>query len=279
MSTNPLRMSWSRMRLHAECHAKGDLIGRGLKPSVTDIRNFFPGTVADRVMRRWLDQDNPLPGQMEAWTEEIFNAEEVSARETGDGIVRWRNPGDRKAALALCLESARRLEPLLQRVCLPYDWQPASRFAVPLLIPAPEGGQAEILLVGEYDLLVEMPAGIVMWDLKLTLDGTYWRKVKAQLVFYCIAMAIACKTEAGLRWPVAAGLLQPMCEQQDPMWAFSAEDYTQMFTRIVTTAHDIWGGRLQPKQDNTGCSRCEVRGLCPKFPHGRGRVGLGVSPA
>lgn len=274
-----LRLSWSRLRLHSECPAKGDLISRGLKPGVSDIRTFFPGTVVDRVMRRWLDQDEPLPGQMEAWVGEMFTAEEKTAKETGDGIVRWRHVTDRADALELCREAARRLEPLLQRVCLPYDWEAASRFEVPLTIPAPGGGQAEIRLTGEYDLLTEMPIGVMLWDLKVTRDNQYWRKVKAQLVFYCIAVAIACKTDEGFRWPVAAGLLQPLCEQPDPVWTFAASDYAEMFARIISTAHDIWGGRIQPKLDNAGCRYCEVRGQCPKFPHGRGKVPLGVSPA
>ena len=267
--SDPIRLSWSRLRLHSECPAKGDLIARFGRPSISDIRTFFSGTVADRCMRRWLEQDDPQPGQMEAWVQEIFQAEEQKARDTGDGMLPWRS-GERAEKLGFCLECVRRLEPLLQRVCLPYAWQPATRFDVPVEIPGLDGRPAQIRLVGEYDLLTEPQFGVIVWDLKATRNEQYWRTTKGQLVFYAIAVAVA----RG-QWPAAAGLLQPMCEQPDPTWVFEQQDYSQMFARIVSTAHDIWAGRLGPKADNAGCSYCPVRGRCPKFPHGRGRV---VSP-
>lgn len=263
---SPLRLSWTRLRLHSECRAKGDLLARFGRPPVTDIRTFFAGTVADRCMRRWLEQEEPQPGQMEAWVPEMFREEEQKARESGDGRLPWR-AGEKAEKLAFTLECVRRLELLLQRVCLPYGWQPAKRFEVPLEIPGLDGSPRVIHLAGEFDLLTEPPFGVVVWDLKATRDDQYWRKTKGQLVFYSIAVA----ADRGA-FPAAAGLLQPMCEQQDPTWLLDQEDYAQMFARIVATAHDIWAGRLDPKADNAGCSYCPVRGRCPKMPKGRGRV-------
>lgn len=223
-------------------------------------------------MRRWLVQEHPELGQMLAWVDEMFTSEEAKARESGDGIVRWKHAGDKADALEFCRECVARLEPLLVKVCLPYDRDPAVRFQVPLEIPYLDGTPAVISLIGEIDLLVDMGArGVIVWDLKATKDDHYWQKVKGQLVYYCIAVAVM----RGGKWPSAAGLLQPMCEQPDPTWVFEAADYTQMFARIVSTCHDIWAGRLGPKADNAGCRYCEYRGMCPKFPKGRGLVTLG----
>jgi hypothetical protein len=234
------------------------------------VRSYFHGTVADICQRRWLEQDAPEPGWMSAQVDAIFTEMEQSARSSGDGLVKWRRAGDKQETLEFCREAVRRLEPLLEKVCLPYDWQPAVRFSVPLSVPGLDGQPALVNLTGEFDLLVEYPDGVVPWDLKATKDNSYWRKVKGQLVFYCIAVA-------ALRgqWPKAAGLIQPMCDEPLPMWEFTEQDYREMFARITSFAHDRWAGRVQPKQDNAGCTYCEVRGVCPKFPKGRGRVPLG----
>jgi len=157
---------------------------------------------------------------------------------------------------------------------------------VPLTIPDPNDEPRRIDLIGEIDLLVEMPGDqVIVWDLKATKDDNYWRKVLGQLTFYNIVVAIMRSQDERITadpWPTAAGLLQPMCAEQDPVFTFTQEDYSQMFQRISALARDIWLGNVLPKADNTGCRYCEVRGACPKFPKGRGRVGLGmpaVSPA
>lgn len=277
MSDERLRISWSRLRAHDECPAKGQLLAEGKKSPITDIRGFFHGNVTDLCMRRWLSQDNPQPGQMLQWVDQVFYQAEIDARESGDGIVNWKYAGDKKETLEYCRELVVRLEALLFKVCIPYDWDPAVRFEVPLTIPGLDDEPRVISLIGEYDLLVAMPAGNIVWDLKATKNEGYWRKVKGQLVFYAIAVAAMTGT-----WPVAAGLLQPMCAEQDPMFTFTDEDYRQMFARIQRLARDIWAGQIRPKASNEGCRWCEVRGSCPKFPKGRGRVPLGmpaVSPA
>lgn len=267
----PIRISWSRLRAHSECPAKGQLLSEGKKSSVADIRGYFHGTVVDNCMRRWLGQEHPQPGQMLEWVDQMFLKAEADAKETGDGVVRWKFAGDKKETLEFCRECVIRLEVLLAKVCLPYDWDPAALFEVPLTIPDADGQQQRISLIGETDLLVRVPRGVIVWDLKATRDDQYYRKVLGQLVFY--AIAVAAQTGS---WPYAAGLLQPMCAEQDPMFFFTEEDYRQMFTRITALAQDIWGGKIRPKADNAGCRWCEVRGSCPKFPKGRGRVPLGL---
>jgi len=261
-------------------------LAEGRKSPITDIRGYFHGTVVDKCMRRWLSQENPQPGQMLAWVDEIFATAEKEAKESGDGQVRWKFAGDKKETLEFCRECVTRLEELLVKVCLPYTWDPAVRFSVPLTIPDPNDEPRRIDLIGEIDLLVEMPGDqVIVWDLKATKDDNYWRKVLGQLTFYNIVVAIMRSQDEKATadpWPTAAGLLQPMCAEQDPVFTFTQEDYSQMFQRISALARDIWLGNVLPKADNTGCRYCEVRGACPKFPKGRGRVGLGmpaVSPA
>lgn len=282
----PLRLSWSRLRNHAECPAKGQLLSARKKSPIADIRGYFHGTVVDICMRRWLSQDDPQLGQMLAWVDEIFDKAEVEAKESGDGIVKWKHAGDKAEIREFCRECVRRLEPLLQRVALPYVWDPAIRFSVPFTIPDENDEPRELLLVGEMDLLVEMPGrGVIIWDLKATKDAQYWRKVKGQLVFYAIVSTIMRSREVPAPenpWPLAVGLLQPMCEHQDPVFELDQDDYSQMFARITNVAREIWAGKVHPKVDNTGCRYCDVRGACPKFSGRRGRVGLGtpaVSPA
>jgi len=272
-----LRVSWTAIRTHAECAAKSYLRSEGHRSLITDLRNYFHGTVIDIVQRRWLEQDSPEPGWMRGQVDAIFAEAEQSARTSGEGIVKWKRAGDKAETLEFCREAASRLEELLGRVCLPYDWQPALRFYTPVQIPGLDGSPSEVELTGEIDLLVDYPpgvmpwSGVVPWDLKATRDSQYWRKVKGQLVFYCIALA-AMRGQ----WPQAAGLIQPMCDEPLPVWQFTEQDYREMFARITSFAHDRWAGRVQPKADNQGCAYCEVRGACPKFPKGRGRVSLGV---
>jgi hypothetical protein len=269
-----LKLSWSRIRSHEECPAQGHLLATGQKSPVADIRGYYHGIVVDNCMRDWLAADNPQPGVMAAMVDKVFDEAELTARSSGDGIVKWKNASDKKETRELCRAAVTRLEPLLEKICLPYAWDPALRFAVPLWIPGLDGEQRQIRLVGEIDLLVRMPHGVIVWDLKATRDGNYWRKVVGQLLFYHISVAAMTG-----EWPVAAGFIQPLCEEQLPMFEFSKDDLTQLYQRIVKVARDIWSGNILPKVDNKGCNRCAARPACPKFPKGRGRVPLGMPQA
>ena len=67
----------------------------GMSSPVADKRNFFHGTVVDLAMRRWLEQDDPQPGWMAAHVDEILEKAEIESRETGDGMVKWRDRDDK----------------------------------------------------------------------------------------------------------------------------------------------------------------------------------------
>lgn len=269
MEDKPLRLSWTRLRSHLECPAKGQLIAEGHKAKASDVRMFFHGTVVDSAMRQWLSQDKPEPGWMSARVDEILDEEEVKARTTGDGVVKWRHLQDKEEVRQFCREAVTRLEKLLTVLCLPYDWQPAPRFTVQLTIPYLDGTPKVIELTGEIDLLVLKDGRLFVYDLKATRDNSYWRKVVGQLVFYEIAMRIM-KGE----WPLASALIQPMCDQQVVPFQFDEEQRRDMMTRIVSTATDIWRGNTLPKASSEGCRDCFVRHACPKYhvPGGHGRV-------
>jgi hypothetical protein len=255
-----LRLSWSRLRLHDECPAKGDLM-RSHKSPVADIRNFFHGNVVDLAMRRWLAQDNPEPGWMLAQVDALFDESLQVAKDTGDGIVRWKSVTDARETREFCRELVMRLEPILARYVIPFEWTPAVRFSVPIQVQDLSGHMREIILVGEMDLLVRDCQGrFAVWDLKATENNSYYTKVLGQLAFY----AIAVKAMHG-QFPAMTGLIQPMCDQRVLPVTIDRDAVAQMAGRITKAARDIWAGRLAPKLDNTGCAYCPVRHACSKM--------------
>jgi PD-(D/E)XK nuclease superfamily len=268
-------VSWSRLREHAECHMKASLKADGKRSKVSDIRVFFPGTVADRVMRRWLTQVLHERGEMAAMVDEVMDAEEALARESGDGIVRWRGPSDRAEVRAFCLELAEKLEPILAEHVLPYEWEPAWRFRIPLVVQYLDGSPQRVWLVGELDLLVNAGAAgsagtfRYVWDLKATRDDSYWRKNVGQLLFY----ALAVRLDRGA-WPDGCGLIQPMCRNPVLQFAFTDADYRKLLSAVSSYCLDVWSKDRQMTDDLHVCSRCDVPHACPRYavPGGRGRT-------
>jgi hypothetical protein len=226
--------------------------------------------VVDLAMRRWLNQDQPEPGWMLAHVDALLDEAEEQAKATGDGVVKWKHPKDQAEVREFCRELVTRLEVILAERCLPFDWQEAVRFSVPVTIPDLASQPREILLVGEIDLLVR-PAGVGIWDLKGTKDDSYWRKVVGQLLFYEIAWV----AKTG-EWPEVSGLIQPMCKQPVLEFHFSDDERRQMMSRIVAAARDIWSGNMPPKESPEGCNYCPVQHACPKYKvaGGHGRTSL-----
>lgn len=223
-------------------------------------RPFFHGNVSDMLMRRWLSFKDPELGWMAAQVDAVFEEME----EHPEGVLKWKHPGDRIETLEFCRELVTRLEVILARFVLPFDWTPAWRFEVPVRIHYGEQVR-EILLVGEIDLLVfDREGRIIVWDLKATRDDQYWRKVLGQLAFYNIAVKASKAAQLG-RWPVRSGLIQPMCTQQVlpvDVLADGGQAIREMMGRVERVARDIWEGRLEPKPGEF-CGSCEVRHACP----------------
>lgn len=261
MSTpKKLRLSWSQLRNHEECKQKSYLMRSGKKAKTQNIRGYFHGMVVDKIMRDWLGNPLRSPGEMTDMVTAALVDVEREAKDTGDGIVRWRDAQDRADVAVFCLDLVGKLEPILTERVLPFRHEPATRFNVPLRIPDLNNELTEISLVGETDLVVHHPDGIQVWDLKGTKDNHYWRKVLGQLYFYDIAMLLlhGQRTER-------VGLIQPMCEQQVLEFVVTDNERSQMFSRITNFAHDIWREEKTCKADTAGCSWCEVRHACPRF--------------
>ena len=264
-------VSWSRLREHEECKQKAHQKDEGRKSPLADIRTYFPGTVVDRCMRHWLDAAGQPPGGRVTMLDQIMENEEITAKATGDGLVKWKYPGDKAEVLEWCRELLTRLEVILARVALPYWYQPAIRFRVPLVVPYLDQTPQRIWLAGELDLFVRSgeaaDSPYAIWDLKGTNNTDYWRKVVGQLVFYGVAMA----AKTG-RWPAGAGLIQPMCPEQVLPFQFSEQQYAEMISRIHRYCHAVWRKDFTPKANEDGCGWCEVRHACVKYAAPPGRV-------
>jgi hypothetical protein len=266
-----IRVSWSLMRVNFECKQKrARKLDTGKSPTM-DIRNFFPGTVVDICMRRWLDQDNPEPGGMQAMLREVMETAEAEARETGDGIVRWRDAHDKTAVWSQCEELLFRLEPILRELALSVDYSPAVRFREPFTLPYLDGSPQRIWLVGEMDLFTSTPAQPVpelrVWDLKNTKNSHYWQKVVGQLLFYALAVWVRHQ-----RWPAECGLIQPMCPEEVLRFRFTDQDYRELLMHLAAYCRDVWLKDETPKAGTDGCGYCEVRHACVRYAVPRGRV-------
>lgn len=255
--TKPLRVSWSAIRTYEECHQKSFLIRDGKRAKVSNIRNFWPGTVVDQVMRTWLDWDGERPAMADLVIRHmaISQAEE---KERGN-IVRFRNAEDRADVQKFCTELVTRLEPILTRHVLPYPHECGKWFKVPLSIPDQNHEPREILLTGEMDLIVDNN-GPVVWDLKGTADNQYWRKVVAQLTFYDLAVWISSghKTRH-------VGLIQPMCDERVLALEVTDADRSNLMQRIQRFAHGVWTNERTCTADTGVCHWCDVRHACSKF--------------
>lgn len=264
-----LGLSWSRLREHMECKKHAALKNQGKATPHADIRVFFPGTIVDRCMRRWLEQDDPKPGQMVAMCAEVLETEERVARETSDGIVKWRHSHDKEEVLANCSECLTRLEPILYQYVIPFQYEPALRFRVPITIPYLDGTPQRIWLVGEMDLFTRYeprrPKSVL--DLKMTADDSYWRKTTGQLLFYDLAVRIL---EGA--YPEDCWLVQPMCKERLLPFVFSEENRRELWTQIARYCTDVWRGdqALRPTTDR--CGFCDTRHACPRFEAGRGFI-------
>lgn len=254
-----LRISWSALRTHEVCKQRSFLKrGKHLAPAANQ-RVFFPGTVTDRVTRDWLTHD-PSPGRMPGMVEAIMDREWQQIRDDG-GAIAWKTPADRAQVLADCREAVTKIEPVLLKLVVPYDYDADVSFSIPVRLPHPAGGAEEILLIGFMDIMVHDDQGrFWIWDVKHTRDNGYWRKVEGQLTFY----DLACFLMNG-QGTERVGLLQPLCDVPVKPFAVSLEARTQMLARIAGMAHDIWVEDHTPRSDSVECGFCDYKHACSKF--------------
>lgn len=230
-------------------------------PKLRDIRVFFPGTVVDRAMRAWLTDDDRKPGGMVECVEAVLDREEKTALETSDGIVRWRHADDRAQIIETCGRLLTNLEPLLDKLVLPFEFEPAHNFRVNVGLPAPDGSNAVVTLVGEMDLLVRyQPEQWGIYDLKFTANKDYWRKTIQQLTFYSIARRAMFGGET-----VIAALLQPLIDPPYVAAKADVDSEAQLFARLIRYAHSLWLGDFPYVESTNECYSCSVQDACPRF--------------
>jgi len=256
-AVKPLRISWSAIRAHGECHERSFLLREGKRAKVSNIRNFAAGSCVDAIMREWLN--NPLhpAGGMAAMVEELLNRT-IEAEKAKGNVVIWRNAQDRDDVKKFCTELVSRLEPILEKHVLPHTYKHGFWFKVPMNLEY-QGEVRPILLTGEMDLIVDNN-GTVVWDLKGTADDQYWRKVIAQLTFYDLAVWFS----SGIKTR-HVGLIQPMCTER--ILAFEVTDAARadLMTRIQRYAFDVWAGERTCTEDTSKCHWCDVRHACSRF--------------
>jgi hypothetical protein len=263
-----LKVSWTRLRDHMDCKQKAARKEEGKKSAATNIRVFFPGTVVDLCMRRWLAGER-VPGTLPRGLADRMDEAEQHALETGDGVVKWKNPADKGEVEKTCYECLENLEPILAQVAPPGSvFWPAERFREELVIPHPDGSPQRVWLVGEMDLLTQPgPRTFGVYDLKMTRNDSYWRSVIGQLVFYELAVWI----RQGV-WPEQSSLIQPLCKQQLLPFRFTEQHRRELFAAVQRYCEDVWRGDQAPKAGIEGCGWCEVRQACVRYAAPPGRV-------
>ncbi len=258
MDDKPLRISWSKIRMHEECREKSYLTRQGKRAKVTNIRNFFHGTVVDRIMRLWLDNPLVRHGDIRALVEAEMANSETLERGVGN-VVHWRDAEDKESVAQFCTELITRLAPILEQQVLPFSYEHGKWFKVPMSIRDAQGRPREVLLTGEMDLLVDNH-GPVVWDLKGTSDDQYWRKVIAQLTFYDLAIWVSTDTKTRF-----VGLMQPMCTERVLAFEVSDDARRNLMIRIQRYAQGVWAGERGCTDNAQTCHWCDVKHACSRF--------------
>lgn len=251
------KVSWSSLQRWETCKQKDYLVRQKLSSPLQDTRNFLAGTVVDSMQKAWLE--NPV-GSMQSLTD--YHFEKSVAEAEARGTIKWRNKNDKRKIYLICASAAELLQPILEARVLPYEYEPGVRFYTPVKIKNPDGQIVEIVLRGEFDLLVrdQSDGRFIVWDLKTTADNDYWKKTLGQLVFYDLAI-ISMYGQP----PKKTGLIQPLCDEQIKEFTFDSTNRAEMWGRITAMMQAEWAGDHTPKKDNTGCSWCEVTHACAKF--------------
>mgnify|MGYP002347796325 CR=1 FL=1 len=255
-----IRISWSALRNHMECHQRSFLQRSGKKAKFQDQRVFFPGTVTDRVVRDWL-LNNPEPGIMPDMVEQFVLSEEKVIEEEGKQL-RWKNPSDRDFVIQECQQAVRDIEPFLNKYVLPYEYDADFAFQAPINAPHPiTGDPSTITLNGFMDIVVRMaPDKWAVYDVKHTKDEYYWKKTRGQLSFYDLAMEIMFGVPT-----TVTGLLQPLCKDKFKTFVLTEDERTILLKHVIDMANDIWLDNKELTTDPGNCSFCNVKHACSKF--------------
>lgn len=256
-----MRISWSSLKTHEECRQKSKLMKGGKKAKVTDVRNFFPGRVTDRVVRYWLEQDpRGNLGRMPSMVTDVIERELGEASDEGE-TVGWKNRTDREDVTKQCIAAVTRIQPALEQYVLPFEWQVDFGFKTPVMLGAP-WGMERVILNGFMDIIVFDPAteSWRIYDVKHTANKDYWRGSFGQLVFYGYENQI----RTG-KLPVEVGFFQPLVAESVKRFAITDAHVNSLAGRIQSMAWELWADETPPRLDNKVCYNCEVKHACVKF--------------
>lgn len=243
---------------------------QGKRAEVTDGRVFLPGTLADRAMRKFLEQyEGHVSGQMAQFVDDLWDEYAVNSTEYK---IKWR--GDPRVDQQKVREIAKRcvtnLEPFLFQKVLMHEWQPEMAFSQEIRLPDLEGRMREVILVGRMDIAVlELPDREWAWlyDLKLTENAAYIKSSLGQLIFYSLAWSIMRGHPAD---KIGAAFLAPVCETQYWPLEIEADDRRQMLSRILRYCQSRWSTEPVVAVDCDGaptssstCYNCDVKHACP----------------
>lgn len=266
-----MSVSWSSLETWIKCKQKDFLRTSGHKLKGTDIRTFFPGTVADRLMRAWLH--DPIPGMLgdPDLVESCLDTEQINAVQNNDGVVKWKGPNDRAEVKAKLVRGLQLLEPTLTEHVVPYFYHPEYRFQHPVLIPGPDG-DVRVQLTGGMDIFATDALELKdrtwydVYDLKFTENKNYAASKKGQLTFYDLTTQL----KFGMTCRKVA-IFQPLIEDK-PVHEFTIneEDRNYLLHQIVEMANSRWRGDVEPTSDPNACYKCDVAHACPKFINPRG---------
>jgi hypothetical protein len=258
-----LSVSWSRLKTWEHCKQKAWLQSGGFKSPTANTRVFFRGTVTDRILRTWLQDENRQSEQMPSMVEEYIELCEQEHKDQGTGIVRWKSPTDKQESVEWCKDLLTNIEPIVQELVVPYlpDVYADKHLKAKITIPDREGNPKEILMIGILDILIDSPEFLAVYDLKATADESYWKKTIMQLVFYTIMLEAS-----GYKSPDATALIQPMCKEQIKYIDITDQHRMALMQKIVAYAHSVWAADFSPKESDAGCLNwCEMAHACVKF--------------
>jgi hypothetical protein len=267
-----LQLSWSGLRRHEDCKQRHLRVIQGKSSPLTDGRNFLPGTIADHIMRTWLESSNPQRGEMAAMVPEFFQRYAVDDPEYR---INWRHARDKAQVRGFVYEVLKGLEPLLMEHVIPYEYAPELKFNTIIGMPFLDGRPVPVRLIGGIDIVVrkwvpEAPGSktlipqYIIWDLKATKNADYVRKVMGQLIFYDIAFGHWIGDSSQ---PRMAGLLMPAVKDKTaPSWSFTEDQRATMMSRIQAMCDSMWRREWEPKaKADSGCNICEVKWACDLF--------------
>lgn len=258
-----VKISWSALRNHMECHQKSFLIRTGNKEKLENVRNYFPGTVTDRVVRDWLmNEPENNPGLMVDMVEGIVDREEKLIKDAEKGMIKWRDSKDRDLVIKKCQLAVKKIEPDLEKHVLPFEYDVDFGFNAPIKALHPVTQEPEtILLRGFMDIIVRQAEDKwAVYDVKHTEDEYYWKKTKGQLAFYDLAVQIMFGQETQI-----TGLLQPLCKETFKPFVLEEEERTILLKHVLDMAEDIWLDNTAPTANPSACTFCNVKHACTKF--------------